>query len=311
MMKYIIAFILFVTFSINAVAQQDSLKVYYERSTGFKVYTYASGNTRLPLTGSNTMYSLVGSKFLFSGEAQLKGLLVAFAEKKKNVNNVHQIIAYHLDNQGNMPSGTAIGVGNFYLDDITADKDKPVFTWLPFNQKVPLVTGNFGVMVMTRAALNNDDFVSIFSNMQGDGAGMRTSFNLYLGDGGKFVYENLYDFPVVTDAGGNPDIDIMIIPVLDYSNGVHSPKEFNGLSILEVKNYPGQENFCLRLLSGFHDNIYFRIIDINGREIYKSEKQMIPEGQELFEFDMAGLAEGTYFYIVNSSRTKFSGLIIK
>lgn len=311
MMKYMIAFILFVTFSNIAVAQQDSLKVYYERSTGFKVYTYASGNTRLPLTGSNTMYSLVGSKFLFSGTAQLKGLLVAFAEKKKNVNNMHQIIAYPLDNQGNMPSGTALAVGNFYLDDIIADKDKPVFTWLPFNQKAELVTGNFGVMVMTRTAQGNDDFVSIFSNLQGDGQGMRTSFDLYAGDGGKFVYENLYDFPVATDAGGNPDIDLMVIPVLDYSNSVGSQADYRGLKILSAFCNSIQGVFQLALQSDYCDDISFCVIDINGRELHRVVKQISQGVVESIEFRTDYLAAGTYFYIIQGSRAKFAGIITK
>ncbi len=311
MMKYLIAFILFVSFPIITDAQQDSLKVYYERSTGFKVYTYASGNTRLPLTGSNTMYSLVGSKFLFSGEAQLKGLLVAFAEKKKNVNNVHQIVAYHLDNQGNMPSGQALGVGNFYLDDITANKDKPVFTWLPFNQKVPIVSGNFGVMVMTRTALSNDDFISIFSNLQGDGQGMRTSFDLYAGNGGEFVYENLYDFPVATDAGGNPDIDVMIVPVLDYSNSAGSQIDYGGLKILKAFCNPVQGVFQLALQSDFCDDISFWVIDINGRELHRAVKQISQGVLETIEFRTDNLSAGMYFYIIRGSRAKFSGIITK
>lgn len=304
-MRTSILSILILIINIPIFAQIDSLKDYFERSSGYNVYTFKANNITYPLTGSNNMYFMLGSKFVFNGKAKLSGVLVAFAEKKVVVDDMHQVIVYHLDPVGNMPKGIAVGVGDFYLSKCDTNSQKPVFTWLPIAKKAAFVNSNFGVMIHTRTRLSGDDYLSVLSNLQGDGQLQKTCFTMYVDNNNNWIYENIYDFPLKTSAGSNPDIDLMMIPVLDFSTDVESELTLNGFTIKKVFPNPADDVLNIELRNDELVDFKISIFNINGEKIIDN---ISPVNGNIIKLNLKSLSNGSYIFVIESKKAKVGGL---
>ncbi|MCX7737618.1 MAG: T9SS type A sorting domain-containing protein [Candidatus Kapabacteria bacterium] len=307
MRPYFFVLLNFILINFNLFSQNDTINDYYIRSSGFRVYTYEYNNVSYPLTGSNNMYFMLGSKFVFSGQSRLAGVLIAFAEKKVVVDDLHQIIVYHLNPVGDMPTGQAIGVGEFKLSQCDTNSINPVFTWLPIEKKPAYVNSNFGVMIHTRTRQSGDDYLSVFTNLQGDGQLQKTCFDMYIDNQNNWVYENLYDFPIKPKNITNPDIDLMMIPVLDFSTDVESELTLNGFVIKKV--FPNPVDDVLNIELGNDELIDFTIsiFNINGEKLVEYS---ISNSSNNISIDTKNLSEGSYIFLLSSKKGNFGGKFI-
>ncbi len=288
-------------------ASKDTLNDYYKRSTGFKVYTYTYQGTKLPITGSNNTYNMLGSKFVFSGKAMIAGVLVAFERKFVRNGYDHCVKAYHLTGSGSLPSGNELGIGYFKVAAIDTSSSSPVWTYIPFkSDSTPVVTGNFAVLVQTRLGYTTDDTLTIYSNLVGNGQQEHTACDLWYTSKTTYSSEDLYDTPATMDEGGKPDFDLMIFPVIDYTLDVGEECSLNGLSCRITSLMPVKDKLSLEISTDGTSTADIQLLDMNGRLINEIKGVNIAGSTETV-LDISGCASGTYIFIVRTGAGTLSG----
>jgi len=303
--------IIFILAAASTYSQNDTLKTYFDRSSGFKVYTFIDDydNLEYPLTGTNYFANMIGSKFIFYGKAKLVGALVAFAKATVGAGIQNAVVVMELQSDGKLSDlPDAIGLGYFLTKNIKINSQAPEFNYFQMNaNKNPILSSNFVVMVQTLNDMINSDKLEIFSNKQGDGQLQKTSFRYWVDNNGKYRWQDLYDFPLKTEIGDKPDIDVMIIPVMDYNDGVEDGLTFDGITLKSV--YPNPANDKIHFLIENPLNIQFEIslIDEAGKTVNNIQPRY-SDGE--IDIDVKNLPLGNYFYYFKTPNTKFAGRIV-
>jgi len=308
-MKKNLLILIFIFSFQSAFSQMDTVKTYFDRSSSFHVYKYKSANDgkTYPLTGTNDVYSMLGSRFIFSGQARIAGALIAFAQKKHGSLDNLAVVVYHLKMDGNPPSGKAHAIGFFKVNQIDTNSTTPVFTYIPFT-KDTILTSNFSIMVATIGPHYDDSF-SIFTNSQGDGQMQKTVFDMYLDINYNQVYENLYDLPIETNIGEKPDIDLMIVPVLDYSTGINESFSFSGITIKNIYPNPTNDKFSIEININEPTYVELSLVASDGMIVKTINNDFINIGDNTFEVNTKEIPSSDYFYIIKTNRGKFAGKI--
>lgn len=298
--------------ALPAQSTLDTLDQYFFRSTSFGVYSYSvetqDGTIDLPITGTNDTYQFLGAKYDFSGKARVQSVLVAYASKfiQGTPDNFTATI-FSLPSSS-FPVMSQLGDQEFSSDQIDTNSTTPVFTVIDFENPVS-INSNFVVMIQTIAPSEgaNLDFISIFSNQDGDGKGEKRASIIGINEQGEMYNADLADL----FGGGQSalDIDPMIIPIIevDATSGVDEYATLNGLTLKGAYPSLASENTAIHFAIDKPASVEISIIDMTGRIISTVRQNNMEAGNHTLDLDVSTLPTGSYLYAVSTGTARVAG----
>jgi hypothetical protein len=289
----------------------DTLDQYLGRSTALQVYSYpfqtSGGIVNLPITGTNNLYQFLGIKYNFSGTATLRSLLVLYASKLiQHEPDTFMASVFNLPTASN-PTMSQLGNQLFSADQIDTNSAHPIFTVINFDTPVP-VNSDFVVMVQTIDPHSADlDFVSIFSNQQGDGDGEKRASIFGVNQQSQLYTADLADLFTINDVP--IDIDPIIVPVIetDAASGVEDYVTLDGLTLKGAFPSPASDRTTVNFAVDKPSSIEISIIDMTGRVISTIHTERVEAGNHTHDLDVSALPAGSYMYTVSTGTARVAG----
>ena len=278
----------------------DTITTYYDRGSAFGVYPITVNNIQYPLTGWNPIYFGVGSYFEIDGEAEIEGVLIAYMLKTMRGEYYDQFFSIIYPTENGLPSGEAIAIKEFSIQDIDTNKTTPVFTPIMFD-KPANVNENFCSVLTTFDGSNEFDATAIFSNSAGDGNGDKSVVVMVSTNQG-LVSMTLADL-LAHSGVSDPDIDILVLPIVSYvTSGI------NDSDNTIARAYPNPAKDHLHIDVSFQTACKFEIdiIDFKGNIVSTKQGYMSSPGVNGFNFDVSDLPPGSYYYALRTSGTKYA-----
>jgi hypothetical protein len=283
---------------------KDTITTYYDRGSGFGVYPITVNNYQYPLTGWNPIFFGIGSHFSIPGQAEVEGVLVAYMLKTLRGSNYDQFFSLIYPCEQGLPSGQALAMKEFKIQDIDTNKFTPVFTPIMFDEPAN-VNGDFCSVLTTFDGTNEYDATAIFSNSVGDGNNENSVVVMvYTMEG--LVSMTLAD--ILYEAGvSDPNFDILILPIINTeTSGIESG------SSTYATVYPNPAKDFLQLDVNFTEPSEYEvdIINSNGEIVISKTGFANAYDHKGLSFDVSNLPSGNYFYAVRSSGSKYAGKFI-
>lgn len=286
---------------------RDTLDTFLQRASGYAIYQYMdTSGSPAPVTGYNSIYIALGSRYNFTGNAKIKGILIAYGLKEiVGMPDSLSIIVYNVDDFGNIKTPW-IGLNRFCVADIDTNSLNPLFTYFDMGDTVH-TDSHFAVYAQTRTLQGEEDFTAIFSNLDGDGNGEKSLCCLVADAAGRIFPEDLSD--ILTNGNNGPDFDAMIIPVLDHVAPVEKQFIIDGMEIRAPYPNPAVDFVDIEILSDKPARANISVINTSGRTQLRSD-YTFSAGENRIRIDTAELASGCYFLIFDCEGTKFAKEII-
>jgi hypothetical protein len=298
--------------ALPAQSTLDTLDQYFFRSTGFGVYSYSveteGGTIDLPITGTNDAYQFLGAKYDFSGKARVQSVLVAYASKFTQGTPDNFIAAIFSLPSTSFPVMSQLGAQEFSADLIDTNSTEPSFTVIDFENPVA-IGSNFVVMIQTinPAEGANLDFISIYSNEQGNGQGEKRASVIGINEQGEMYNADLAD--IFNTGGELLDIDPMIIPIIevDGTSGVEDYATLNGLTLKGAYPSPASQNTTVHFALDKPSFVEISIIDMTGQIVSTVRHNTMEAGNHTLDLDVSTLPTGSYMYAISTKTARVAG----
>lgn len=296
----------------------DTLRDYFYRSSSFELYSYNDQfGDRVYATGSNNIYYMIGSKFIYSQEAKLVGALVAFGKKKiQRQGDSNEVWVYNLDPNTGSPIGNVKARGSFKPINVDTNSSSMILSYVPFS-KTAIMAANFAVYIQTRVGYADDNFLAIYSNKQGDALGQNTACILTFDQNNKLIALDLSNtvLGIKLDNNEYPDLDVMIFPVMDFATDCNEPLKVDGFTITGISPNPATDFVSIKFekIINFNKVTFVEIflVGINGKVIESRKYNSSEISEEAINFDISSLPVGDYFILFKTNNQKFAGKFIK
>lgn len=287
----------------------DTLSQYLERASNGQVtvYSYNDGTSTWPLTGTNTLYLFLGSKYVIPSPVSVKGLLIAYAGKIIQDTPDTLIAAiFTINGETGLPRQQT-GGAQFTTDIIDTSSTSLVLTYVPFPQPVA-VSDEFAAVVQTRTGDAQPDFTVIFSNNQGDGQSENRSVVLSV-QNQQLVTAYLSQAPLqINDAVIN--LDPIIMPVVETTTtGVDEAVTLNGLSLKGAYPSPASEKTSVRFNLDKPSFVEISVVDMTGKSVLSVRHNNLAAGEHAVELNVADLPAGSYLYTVRTSSSALASTL--
>jgi hypothetical protein len=291
----------------------DTLMDCMMRSTGLVLYSFSDPKdpeVTHPVTGTNSLYGLLGQKYAFTGSADVVGMLIGYAMKAVNGKpDTIMVIIGASDGTDGLPKGNFTGMETFTADAIDTSSTSLRFTTINFAKPAP-INSNFVALLQTQSMESNDpgDETAIFSNVQGDGMGERRPFYIAMNDStGQMTAGNLGD---LFNVAGKPlDVDLVFLPILQLgtqSADVPYPT-IDGVTLKGAYPNPSVDRTTIGLSLDRPSPVEIRLIDMRGNVVRTIRNEKMEAGAHEIGIDLNGIEAGSYVYTITTSGTQVAG----
>ncbi|MFP4528426.1 MAG: T9SS type A sorting domain-containing protein [Candidatus Kapaibacterium sp.] len=273
----------------------DTLSQYLDRTSDFTSLRFAFEGKELCLTGTNGFFNYVGARYRFRDEAVVRGCIVMIPDKKQmGEPDVFDLLLYEMDFATGLAKGTPIASGSINSTEIDTASRR---SYIAFDEPAA-VDNDFVVYFRIDSGEEAADTIWVATNNVGDACGERTATVMQASAPDNYICYYLDNIPCM-QMTVEPDIDILIMPVVEYPTGIEA--ETGALAA-----WPNPASDILNIpLVGAAPREEMLIVNSAGK-VAKSHS-ITPEeaGNALAQIDISTLPAGSYYYI-NKSGNHYS-----
>jgi hypothetical protein len=266
----------------------DTAPVYYILPSPHK--GYLTGNN-LIVGGSYTFSSTeVGQRYAFSGNGYVNEVLVWYAYLKGTTGNTS--VKLYTVNTGKNP-GSVLGTSNTVVMSALTTTALATYSFNPpvnitsnFYANVVLPTnGDTAAIVSTKIGCNTPDSI----------AGM--SLTLI----GWYNYMEILDASTPLDTA----LEVVIIPVVNNTNGAEEIASSNGLTLKGAFPNPATNVTSIKYSINEASSVLVTVFDLTGKIIYTSSENKNVGNHEV-KLSLNNIPAGNYYYTIKTNNAKLT-----
>lgn len=296
----------------TSLAETDTLTVYLQRTTEFRIYGINVGGNVYPLVGTNPIYYFVGQKFnitsQMAGNFRLNGILIPFGINVTGGagKDLSAIWAYPTNTQG-LPSGDPFAIAAYSLANADSNSTQPVYSYAPFDSTGEM-SQDFIIFMQTRNQSDTEtDFIAIWANDQGNGMNESKSAVLLV-QNNQLAFANFSDLGIDMGSGIGPDFDVLFLPVLERIDGTDVGEEISidGLTVSGISPNPISNFASVKFSIEKESRVSVELLDMRGVRVLSIAEGEMGAGEHIVGFDASNIPSGSYLVVFRSAGSAFA-----